>query len=180
MSHLKISARSSKNIALKPWREENHWHEETAESMISGFWHIFFCFTLQYSSDSKLSFKNSFRLFPLLGNCHDRINLAALHAHNFQEKLCMWKVCRTRSAEETDVPLRWHPSPAQGYMETTRSSRKLWDLLHSAHSCHSKCALPSLVQANLTASSLVDIKFPPFSPEGKKKLHRNAGCNMQF
>lgn len=42
LSHLKISAQSSKNVTLKPWREENHWHEETAKSMISGFWHKFF------------------------------------------------------------------------------------------------------------------------------------------
>lgn len=43
---------------------------------------------------------------PLPGNYHDRTNLAALHAHNFQEKLCMWKVCRIRSEKEIDVPLR--------------------------------------------------------------------------
>lgn len=127
-----------------------------------------FCFTLQYSSDSKLSCKNSFCLFPLSGNCRDRTNLAALHAHNFQEKLCIWKASRTRSAEETGVPLSWLLSPAQGYLQANRGSRKVWDLLHSAHSSHSRGTLPSLAQANLTASSLIDSKFLPFSPESKK------------
>lgn len=58
--------------------------------------------------------------------------------------------------------------------------RKVWDLLHSAHSSHSRCALPSLAQANLTASSPVDSKFIPFSPEGKKNMHGSAGDNIQI
>ena len=115
----KRSAQSSKNTVLKPWTEENRWHEKTAESMISGFWHNFCC-TLQYSSDSKLSFKNSFCLFPLPGNSHDRTSLAALHIRNLQEKLCMWDACRIRPASETDVPeVRTEDcvSPSQNYLQ---------------------------------------------------------------
>lgn len=58
--------------------------------------------------------------------------------------------------------------------------RKVWDLLHSAHSSHSRCALPSLAQANLTASSLVDSKFIPFSPEGKKKSMEVLATTSRF